>query len=221
MWWASSYLRAFGLLLVVHSLPTSQLSAQLKGGLEQYYYMNSTTQPTFSPRAYYDDSKNWHREIRYNYEAAETFSLYFGKSFEGGEKLGYSFTPMMGVSVGQFTGASPGVSFELTLKRLAFTSESQYSFSMNSRADEFFFTWTEARMDVTRWLSGGIAFQQTNCYKTKGQFDPGGMLALTWRDLSFPVYVFNPGNKNRYYVFGLSWEWETKKRLPVNVTVAK
>src|SRR5258705_8885247 len=81
-------------------------SAQWKAGIEQYNYIGAQSTGSFVPSVHLQSKNNWYAELRYNYENAQTLSLYGGKTFEDGNGLDYQITPMVGFSTGKFTGVS-------------------------------------------------------------------------------------------------------------------
>src|SRR5688572_29436206 len=101
-------LRLYIMILSVLAVNNPSYS-QAKASVEQYHYIGKGQPYVFMPVAYFQTSRNWYAEVRYNYEDIETFSAYLGKSFTGDKRLSYSFTPILGASVGRFKGISTGL----------------------------------------------------------------------------------------------------------------
>ncbi|MBC7829035.1 MAG: hypothetical protein H7122_14895 [Chitinophagaceae bacterium] len=182
--------------------------AQSKASLEQYHIMGNNR--TYVPMsiAHFQNNKKWYAEGRYNYEELETFSLYVGKTFSKKEKLSYVLTPLLGGAIGNFNGVSTGINMDLDYSNFFFSLQSQYSFSTDRRADNFFYNWSELAYQPLAWLYGGISVQHTRLYRTETRFEPGLLIGFSYRNLTLPVYTFAPFNRNRYFMVGLNIEWE-------------
>src|SRR6185503_11209076 len=74
------------------------------------------------------DRGRLHLEARYNYESADTGSLWVGYNFHFGDELAFDFTPMLGGIVGDVTGVAPGYRFALSYWKLELASEGEYVF---------------------------------------------------------------------------------------------
>jgi len=61
-----------------------------------------------------------HLEVRYNYEAQHTGSLWVGWNFEWGTSLKLSLTPMLGGVLGEVSGIAPGLEGDLSWGPLEF-----------------------------------------------------------------------------------------------------
>jgi hypothetical protein len=77
-------------LLVMSSTGFSQADINF----EQYHVVDPHQLYMYMPVMHYQHKKNWYAEARYNYEDVETFSLYLGRAFTGGNDLNFSFVPM-------------------------------------------------------------------------------------------------------------------------------
>ncbi len=71
------------------------------------------------------------------------------KCFRMNNSLSYTVTPYAGVVIGRMTGGTLGSNVSLDYKNLFFSSESQYTFSVNERAENFFFNWSEMGYQFT------------------------------------------------------------------------
>jgi len=178
-----------------------------QGSFQQYYYAGGQNRPSYyAPVAGYHISGNWYVEARYNYEEMNTASLYVGKTFEHETLMSYcSITPIAGIVAGTFKGGAIGANVELDYRRIIFSSQSQYTFSIENRTTNFVYSWSDLSYRIKRWLSAGVSLQQTNIYSYTGTFEKGVLITLQYnKSLSFPVYMFNPSTNARYFVFGMN-----------------
>ena len=189
------------------------VQAQSSAMVEQYYYTRTAgADAMITPMANFTSSNNWYGEARYNFDELNTFSLYAGRKFSGNGNLSWEATPLIGGLMGQMTGGSVGMNFGMDFKKLFFASQSQYSFSIENNTDKFFYNWSELGYNATSWLYAGVALQQTNIYKTIGKLEPGCMIGFSFSNWKIPLYAFNAAEQERYFVFGLNWQWENRKK---------
>lgn len=181
--------------------------AQKRGGVEQYYYGGEPGMSAIVPKIYYQNKKNWYAELRYNYEEIESISLNIGKAFSAQRQVSYTVTPIAGIITGRLTGVSLGLNAEAEYKSVFFSAESQYTFSSAGKDGYFFYNWSELGYALTDNLYGGFALQLTRLYKTSNAWEPGIMAGVIFNNWIFPVYMFNPLDKNRYFVLGINIEW--------------
>jgi hypothetical protein len=198
-----------------------QLIAQSRGGVGQYYYVRTNEASTIVPVAYYQFNNKWYGEARYNYDELKTFSIYAGRTFSNKGEFYYSATPVIGGLMGAMNGGSLGVNFDLGYKKLFFTSQSQYSFSMEERRNQFFFNWSELAYQALPWFYAGVGMQQTNVYQATGKFEPGLLVGFSVKNWNFPLYVFSPSANNRYFILGINWEWEHIKSGNKQIEISK
>lgn len=184
--------------------------SQSHSGYEQYYY-SGAGQPSFVPKIYYQSPKNWYGEIRYNYEEFQTVSINAGKTFSNSKSLSYSFTPLAGLVAGKLNGGNIGANILLGYKNFFFSSESEYTLSIEKKSESFFFDWSELGYQVNRIFYAGLALQFTHPYEIKNNWQPGFMVGLTYKQWTIPFYAFNPGAKNENFVVGIDWEWKGDK----------
>lgn len=189
-----------------------QVNAQ-SAVVEQYFYTRTQgSEAMVTPMANFTTPGNWYGEARYNFDELNTFSLYAGKKFTGGNVLSWEATPLIGGLLGQMTGGSLGMNFGMDYKRIFFSTQSQYSFSLENTTDKFFYNWSEVGVEATKWLYAGIALQQTNVYRTQGKMEPGCMVGFSFNNWTIPFYAFNTSNEERYFVLGLNWQWQSKTK---------
>ena len=190
---------------------------QSSATVEQYYYTRTQgSEAMMTPMANFTSANNWYGEARYNFDELNTFSLYAGKKFSGAGLLSWEATPLIGGLMGQMTGGSVGMNFGADYRKLFFASQSQYSFSIENSTDKFFYNWSELGYNATSWLYAGIAVQQTNIYKTIGKLEPGCMVGFSIKNWTIPMYAFNASGDERYFVLGVNWQWEGKKKKSKN-----
>ena len=194
-----------GLLLIL-LLSGLWLNGFTQGSFQQYYYAGGTNRLSYyAPVLGYHIGGNWYVEGRYNYEEINTGSLYVGKTFEHETLMSYtSITPIIGAVAGTFKGGAIGANVELDYRRLVFSSQSQYTFSIENKTTNFVYSWSDLEYRIKRWLALGVSLQQTNVYSNKGTFEKGVFIMLQYKSVSLPVYLFNPSTNDRYYVVGLN-----------------
>lgn len=209
-------MKKYFLLFLFSIAAHSYIHAQNKIGAELYSYVG--TKPALQPILHIQSSGNWYAELRYNYEDAKTLSLCGGKTFSGGNKLEYNITPMAGYSTGHFTGLSLAFNAEAEWKAFYISSQTQYSIAtkkndsltVKNNAENFFFSWTELGYTISDHFFAGLSMQYT---RQAGStiFEPGLLAGLTFKNLSFPFYVFSPFRPGRYFILGVNYEFSFKK----------
>ena len=199
-------------------------TAQSKTAIEQYHVVGNNRTYTPIAIAHYQNNKKWYAEGRYNYEEQNTFSLYIGKTFSKKKKLSYGVTPLIGGAIGNFNGISTGMNMDLDYRNFFFSSQSQYSFSTEQTLDNFFYNWSELAYQPLGWIYGGVSIQHTRLNKSQNSFEKGILVGFSFGNFTLPVYIFDPLNKTRYFIVGLSLEWERQgkkisaKNNPVNLS---
>ncbi|HEY4197781.1 MAG TPA: hypothetical protein VGM63_19710 [Mucilaginibacter sp.] len=176
--------------------------SQSHGVFEQNYYLGQNRPFCWVPVLGYSTPGNWYIEARGNYEAIHSASLYFGKSFKKTALISYSINPIAGLVRGRFNGGSVGANFSLDYKKISFSSQSQYTFSIENRATNFTYGWSDLTYLLKKWVAAGVSIQQT-----RGVSEKGILVRGVYKNLSIPLYVFNPGASERYFVLGLNVEW--------------
>jgi hypothetical protein len=204
-----AYRRFTGILVLL--VTTHTINAQSKLGFENYNYIRQQDNAGFVPMFHLQTKNNWYTELRYNYEDAQTVSLFTGKSFEGGNTLEYSLIPMIGLSTGRFTGASVGLNTDASWKSFNLCSQSQYSIAMKKNTPDFFFNWSELTFSISKNAFAGLSMQYTLQEKEQ-TIEPGIVAGINFKSISFPVYVFNPFRTDHYFVVGLNYEYNLGKK---------
>jgi len=194
-------------------------AAQWKAGIEQYFYTHTTLSEAFVPMVHLQSPDNFYAELRYNYEEAKTISFFAGKAFPGGNAFEYKITPMAGYSTGRFTGLSLAINTDAEWKNIFFSSQTQYSMSVRKKdtlalknnTDNFFYSWSEMGYNLTDHFFAGLSMQYTR-QTGESDFEPGFLAGLSFKDLSFPFYVFSPFRSDRYFIIGVNYEFSLKKK---------
>lgn len=185
--------------------------AQSSLSLEHYYTMG-VSGPASMPIASFQGGEGFYAEGRYNYEALNTFSFYMGRTFSKESKLSYSISPIAGVVIGDLNGGSVGANVSLGYKNFFLYSQPQYTFSVQGAYDNYIYSWTDLTYSPLDWLSVGISLQHTKGYKTEGFIENGLVIEAAYKKVTFPLYIFSPGSKDRSFVLGASFDMNFKKR---------
>ncbi|MEO6637657.1 MAG: hypothetical protein ABIN25_05240 [Ginsengibacter sp.] len=183
---------------------------QQHGSFEQYYYTGDGTS-TVVPKLYYQNVHGWFGSVRYNYEELQTLSFISGKTFSHDKSFYYSITPYAGVVLGKMNGGSLGSNIDIEYEHLFFSSESQYTFSLSERSQNFLFNWSEGGYKFSDLVYAGLAMQSTHPLENLNTWEPGIMLGFTYKNWTFPFYAFSPIDNKRNYVLGINWEWDYTK----------
>lgn len=198
-------------LLVLLCIVSCTASSQAKSGVENYNMLSQDKTHVWMPVLHYQAKNGFYTELRYNYEEINTVSLYAGKTFSGGDAIPFNITPMTGLALGEFAGISLAVNADLEWKNFYLSSQTQYSIATRSGANDFFFSWSEAGYNISRNFFSGIAVQYT-LQERAHQFEPGLMAGLNFKNISIPFYVFSPSREGRYFIVGLNYEFDLKKK---------
>ena len=112
--------------------PDTLTKSRWNHDIEAWNYFHPDNSYIFSP--IYGVDKGWlHLEARYNYEALNTFSAWFGYNFDGGNKFQYTITPLVGGLVGDVNGIAPGLELDFNFVGFNFNSTSQYIFDLEGK----------------------------------------------------------------------------------------
>lgn len=195
------------MLLIALSGLSHKTLAQAAGCAGEYIYTGASQPFTLVPVIYYQTAGNWYVEGRYNYEEQKTMSVYAGKVFEKKGAFSYSASPVIGVVLGRFNGGSAGVNTGFDYRRLSFSSQFQYTFSVQDQTENFFYSWSDISWRLSDNIYSGISVQQTNLYKLKLRLEKGFFVKVVFNKWTFPFYVFSPAAKERYFVIGVTRDW--------------
>lgn len=156
---------------------------------------------------YSADKKHLHLEGHYNYEAANTFSLWYGYNFIGNGELSYVITPIAGVVFGQINGLSPGLNLSLNYKKFGFTSDTQYVFDLEDKNQDYLYNWSELTYSANEWIWFGASYQRTRLFEEKAYFQAGPFIGGEYRWLELDVYLFF-GQNNPFGLVSLTINYE-------------
>lgn len=140
-----------------------------------------------------------HLEARYNYEAKEAGSVWVGYNLEWGEKLKFSFTPMLGGVFGKLNALGAGVEWALSWWLLEIYSEWEMVLDLGDVEQSYFYAWTELSMRPLEWLRFGLALQRTRVHDIPVGVSWGPLLGFSVWKLEVAGYYFNPGNVDTQY----------------------
>ena len=198
-------------ILLICLLVSVNSQAQSKWVIENYNYVGQPGLAVVVPMVHFETKKNWYAELRYNYEDNQTVSFFGGKTFTGGKRFEYSLTPLAGFSAGRFTGVSFGTNTDADWKNFYLSTQSQYSFGTKKDVADFFFSWSEIGYNISKNFFAGLAMQYTRQIDNNS-FEPGFVAGFEIKNFSFPVYVFSPFRTGCYFVVGINYEYNSKKR---------
>jgi len=184
---------------------------QAKSGIENYNLLSQSSGYVWMPVAHYQSKKGIYTELRYNYEDIQTLSFFGGKALDGGNMFNYTLTPMVGISFGRFSGLSLAANADLEWKKFYLSSQTQYSIATKPGVADFLFSWSEIGYNITEKFFGGVAIQYT-LQQGEKIAETGFVVGLSSKNVSFPVYVFSPFNTGRYFVVGLNYEFDFKRK---------
>jgi len=150
------------------------------------------------------DKNKLHLEARYNYEDRETFSGWAGYNFNGGKKIEYTITPMIGGVVGLSNGIAPGLEFTFTYKRFEWYAESEYLVEFESNENNFYYMWSDITYSPNDWLWLGISGQRTRLYQTDLDIQRGLLIGSGYKSVELTGYVYNLGFDDPFVLITLS-----------------
>jgi hypothetical protein len=181
--------------------------SQSECGVQQYYNLGDKQRFEVVPIAYFQTAKHWYFEGRYNFEASNCMSAYIGKVYERKSNISYSLIPVAGLVMGSIQGGSAGLNITADYKKVSFTSQCQYTFSIEDKQQNFTYSWSELSYNITSFFGAGISLQQTGEYDTKNKFDKGAFLQFSYNHWTLPFYVFDKGENGKHYILSLIYEW--------------
>jgi hypothetical protein len=146
----------------------------------------------------------WHFEGRYNYEAQDTASLWAGYGFDGGDKLKWEITPMLGWVVGDVDGAALGYRGSLRWWKLMLYSEGEQVFSSNDSDDNYFYNWSELTLAPVNWFRFGLVTQRTRAYSSDRDIQRGLLLGATFKGVEVTAYALNPDETDPTWVVSVA-----------------
>src|SRR5271163_5127589 len=162
----------------------------------------SYVSPTFTA-----DRDTLHLEARYNYEGLRTGSLWVGYNLSVGKKLVLETTPMIGGVFGNVNGVAPGLELTATYKKLQLYSANEYVFDTDTKAGNFFYTWTQLTYSPKAWLAFGYVVQRTRAYQTPLDIQRGLLVQFTRKKMTFATQIFNLGQADPTVVLSLGYSF--------------
>lgn len=140
-------------------------------------------------------TRGWlHLEVRYNYEALATGSLWLGHSLRGGRSITWEFTPMVGGVIGRTTGVAPGFRGSLSYWKVALQSEGEYVLDTSKARSNSFYNFSELTLAPLEWLRFGLATQRTRVYRSELDIQRGLIVGLSLERLSISAYLYDVGS---------------------------
>ena len=150
------------------------------------------------------DRGGLHLEGRYNYEARDTGSAWFGWNLSFGDELKFMVTPMVGGVFGQTRGIATGLTITLDWGPLALWSQSEYVFDLKDSSNDYFYVWSELSVTGPEWLRVGLVLQRTRVFQTATELQGGPLAGVSFWKLSGTVYFFSPGQDDQFVVVALA-----------------
>ena len=190
------------------SLPADPdtISSSWSFEIEAYYYILPGEKNTTTLIGY-ANHKALHLETRYNYEDANTASIFGGYRFDAGHKLLLSITPMLGFVFGNTNGIAPGLETSLSWKKLDFYSESEYVLDFDGKENDFFYTWTELAITPLRNFRTGISGNRTRLFHSPLEIQKGIFAEYSFWKLTAGVHYFNPFSDDDFVIATLDIEF--------------
>lgn len=196
------------LLIIISSILTQpDMTAQSKTGIENYHMLSAGKEYTWMPVVHHRGRKGVYTEMRYNYEAQRTASVYMGKSFCKKGTVRTDITPMAGFVFGKYNGGSLAMNAGMEYRSFFFSAQMQYTVNKDARENDFFFNWSELGYEPVKWLYAGVSAQFTKMNRSALTPEYGLMLGLLIKKMTIPVYVFNPLGRKKNYIIGINAAW--------------
>jgi hypothetical protein len=171
-----------------------------------YAYFPPETDAYLQPTLAAD--REWlHLEARYNYEALETGSAWFGYNFSGGDKLAWEFAPMLGGVFGKLSGVAPGYHGSLRWRRLELYSEGEYVIDTADSSASYFYNWSELTFSLLDRFWVGVVMQHTHVYQSDREIQRGLLAGFSYKRADFSGYVFNPDDSTPTVLIALRLSW--------------
>jgi hypothetical protein len=145
-----------------------------------------------------------HLELRYNYEAIKTGSIWLGYNFSFGDKLTFAVTPMLGGIFGDLTGVAPGYTLTVGYKQIELFSQGEYFVDAGNRAGNFFYTWSELGWTPVSWFRLGLAVDRTRAFGSDFEIRRGPFVGIQYKKVDFTTYWLSPGSRDATFVFAVA-----------------
>src|SRR5262245_50680769 len=171
--------------------------------LSTYTYLNQHSRDYANPN-FIADHESLHLEVRYNYEALKTGSVWLGYNFTAGKKLEFQITPMLGGILGDITGIAPGYAITVRYKAIALSTQAEYFFDSGPSSGNFFYSWSELTASPTdRFRVGGVV-ERTQASGSNSEVRRGPLVGFKYKDLDLTMYWLSPGSGKAAFVFAVT-----------------
>lgn len=169
-----------------------------------YYYLfpEAANTATFTATS---DYKNWHGELRYNYEDIHTVSFFGGRTFDFGRKLKVCLTPLIGIVSGRTNAIAPGLETQLEYSIFDFYAESEYLLDFKGMENSYYYVWSELGVSPFNFFRTGITIQRTKIYKTRFDLQHGFFVSYKFGNFRPSFYFFNPVSNHIFFVVALEY----------------
>ena len=141
-----------------------------------------------------------HLELRYNYEALRTASVWVGWNFEFGETVTFGLTPIAGCMLGEAGGPALGVLVSIGWGPVSFSSQNEWVSDLKGGTGGFFYAWTELDVRPWEWLRAGVVAERTRVFHTAREVVFGPLIGVTVWKVGLSAYWFQPGGIDQYFV---------------------
>lgn len=180
--------------------PASPWEFNLNVSVYEVPHGESYASPTFTA-----NRDTLHLEARYNFEGLQTGSLWVGYNLSAGKKLTFEATPMIGGVFGKVNGIAPGLEITATYKKVQFYSSNEYVFDTNTKAGNFFYTWTQLTYSLVPWFEAGYVTQRTRAYQTALDIQRGPLVQFNYKKATFSTQIFNIGETDPVLAFSVGY----------------
>ena len=153
------------------------------------------------------DLNSLHLELRYNYEALKTGSIWAGYNLTFGKKVEVEVMPMIGGVLGDINGIAPGYTIAITSGPVEFYTQGEFFFDWRSSDGNFFYNWTELSVSPTRWLRVGVALDRTKVINTDIEIRRGPLVGFRYKQFDFTTYWLAPGREASTFVFAATMDF--------------
>jgi hypothetical protein len=193
---------AFGIVFVfAQSEPASDPAAWEFNAHANLYFI---PEDFFILPVFQADKNKLHLEARYNYEDRETFSAWVGYNFQGGKKLEYTITPMLGGVVGRSDGMAPGLEVTLDFKGFALYTEAEVYLDFQGSQNHYLYSWTDFSYSPKDWFWFGISAQRTRSYQTELDLQRGLLIGVGFKNWELTTYAYNLGFEDPFVLISIS-----------------
>ena len=157
----------------------------------------------FTP-TFYARKKNLHLEARYNYEDRNTASLWAGRRFRFGNKVGFLVVPMAALVVGKTNGLAPGLEAEINFRKLDVYTEMEYVFDFESNENNFFYMYSELGIRPIKPIRTGLIFQRTKLFESQFEIEHGFFAEYYFGRFRVGGFYFNPFTDSEFWILNFS-----------------